>query len=128
MGDWVKHLQAKEPAVSNIDLNLPDRLAHTSYPVKILDERDLDQHDRIHARTAEVGRIFIFHKIVNECPVDRFINHSQKMIFRYQIIHAEHLDLFPFFICVLCHHEEITALDLILVLYHFQRNRSPDIS
>ena len=50
------------------------------------------------------------------------------MIFRYQIIYAEHLDLSPFFICILCHHEKITAVDLILVLYHFQRNRSPDIS
>ena len=98
MGDRVKQLQAKEPSVSNIDLDLSDRLAHTPYPVKILDKRDLDQHDRIHARTAEVGRILIFHKTIDELPVDRFVDHSQEMVFRYQIIHAEHLDLSSFFI------------------------------
>ena len=29
-----------------------------------------------------------------------------ELIFRDQVIHTEHLELFPFFICILCHHGE----------------------
>ena len=45
MRDFIEHIQPKEPAVCNIDFNLPAGLAHAFDPIKILDKRDLDQHD-----------------------------------------------------------------------------------
>ena len=74
MRDRLQHVQAKKPAVGDIDLDLFDCLPHTSYPVQILDERDLDQRDRIHAWSPEIWRIFIFDKIIDERPVDGLID------------------------------------------------------
>ena len=107
MGDRIQHIQTEEPAVGDIDLDLFDGLPHAAYPVQVLDERYLDQRDWVHARTPEIRRILIFDKFIDKCPVDSFIDQPQEMVFRDQIVHAEHLVLFPFFIRILCHHGKI---------------------
>ena len=70
MRDWVHHVQTKGPAVSNIDLDLADGLAHALDPKKVLYERDLDQHDRIHAGPSIVMTISPFHEVIDKTPVD----------------------------------------------------------
>ena len=109
MRDFIEHIQPKEPAVCNIDFNLPAGLAHAFDPIKILDKGDLDQHDRIHAWTAVIWGILFFHQIINKRPVDRLIDQAEEMILRDHVIHTEYLELLSFFICILCHHNRNTA-------------------
>ena len=40
------------------------------------------------------------------------------MVFRNEIIHAEHLDLFSFLVGILCHHNPKPLIEMIQKLYH----------
>lgn len=62
------------------------------------------QHYRIKTRTAVIVAVLIFHKIINKVSINRFIHNSEEMILWNHVVHAEHLHLFSFFICILCHH------------------------
>ena len=110
VGDRIPHLKSQEPPIGDIHLDLLNGLPHAPYSIEILDERDLDQHDRVHTRPAEIRRIFILHKVIDESPVDRFVDQAQEMVFWNQVVHTEELDLFPFLICILSHHNEDTVL------------------
>ena len=68
--DGVHHVQAQEPAVSDIDLDLTDGLAHAPDSIEVLYERDLDQHDWVHAGPSIVMAVSILHKVIDETPVD----------------------------------------------------------
>ena len=68
--NFVIEIQSQEPSVRNIDLNFFDRLPHTFYAEHILDDRDLDERHGIDARPSRFGRIFFFHKIIDEIEID----------------------------------------------------------
>ena len=106
MGNLVHHFQTEEPSVCDIDFDFFYCLAHTSDAVQILDEWNFNEHDRIHAGAAIVCTVFIDHKIIDKTPVDCLVNQAQQMILRNKVIHAEHLNLFSFLICILCHHRK----------------------
>ena len=100
------NFQTEEPSVCDIDFDFFYCLAHTSDAVQILDEWNFNEHDRIHAGAAIVCTVFIDHKIIDKTPVDCLVNQAQQMILRNKVIHAEHLNLFSFLICILCHHRK----------------------
>ena len=66
----IHHIQPLGPTVGDIDLDLTDGLAHALDPKKVLYERDLDQHDRIHAGPSIVMAISPFHEVIDKTPVD----------------------------------------------------------
>ena len=109
MWHFIQHIQPEEPAIGDIYLNLFYRLAHAFNAIKILDERNLDQHDGVHTGASVVLTVFIFYQFINEGPVDCFVDDPQQMVLWNHVIHAKQLNLFSFFIRILCHHKHLTA-------------------
>ena len=102
----IHHIQSKKPAVCDIYLDLFDRLPHTFDPIEVLDEGDLNKHNRIHAGASVIRAVFIFYKVIDKVPVDRFINQSQHMVLWHHVIHTKQLHLLPLFICIFRHHKK----------------------
>ena len=44
--------KTKEPAVSDVNFDLFDRLTHAANAVEVLNDGDLDEYDRIHTRAS----------------------------------------------------------------------------
>ena len=110
MWDWIQHIQTQEPSVCYIHFDFFYCLTHASNSIKILDKRDLYEHDRIHTWAPVIRRIFFFYKIINKLPVDGFINQSEHMILRNHVIHAEDYHLFSFFIRIFRQHKNTAFL------------------
>ena len=105
MRNLVQHVQPQEPAISYVYFDFLYSLSHASDSIKILNKGNFDQHYRIHARSSVIGAILVFHKIINEVPIDCTIDLSKHVIFRHHVIHTEHHHLFSFFIGIFCHHK-----------------------
>ena len=106
MRNRIHHIQPQKPAIRNIYFDLSNRLPHTFNPVKVLDKRNFDQHNRIHTRSSIIRAVFFFHKIINKSPVNGFINQTQHMVLWNHVIHTEHDHLFSFLICIFSHHKK----------------------
>lgn len=74
MRNRIHHIQTQKPTIRSIYFDLPNRLPHTFNSVKVLDKRDFDQHNWIHARSSIIKAVFFFYKIINKIPVNGFIN------------------------------------------------------
>lgn len=107
MGDFIHHFKTKKSPIGYIYFNLFNSLTHTPYAIQILDERKFYQHYRVHAGSAAVRTVLIHYKVIDKIPVNGFINDPQKMVPGNHVIHAEHLNLFSFLICILSHHRSI---------------------
>ena len=105
MWHLIHHIQTKKPSVGNIYLDFFAGLPHAFDSIKILDQRNLNQHHRIHAGASVVWRIFLDYKVINEVPVNCLVYDSQKVILWNHVIHTKKLYLFSFFICILGHHK-----------------------
>ncbi len=105
MRHLIHHIQTEKPSVGNIYLDFSASLPHALNSIEILDERNLNQHDRIHAWASVVVRVFVNYKIINEVPVNCLVYNPQKMILWNHVIHTKELNLFSLFVCILRHHK-----------------------
>jgi hypothetical protein len=64
--------------------------------VKMLDEHNLEQHNRIDARSAVVVTIQITDNLIDLAEIYCFIYLPQQVVFRYETVYAEKLHLIPF--------------------------------
>lgn len=86
-------------------------IAH--YSIQVLNEGNFDKDNRINAWTAVIRTILFFDQVINKRPVYCFIDKAQQVVFRNEIIHTEHLDLFSFLVGILCHHNPKPLTEMI---------------
>ena len=90
--DPIGELQAQEPAIGDIDLDLPHQLALGADAEQIADEQRLEHQGRIQRRPAVVGAIEPGDALVDERKVDHSLDLAKQVILRNQLLERHHLE------------------------------------
>ena len=104
MRDRIKHGQAQEPPVGNVDFDVLDRLSHAPDSEEILDQLYLNKHDRIQAGSSVIQAVLFFDKVIDKTEIHGSVDQPEDVVLRHQIIHREKGDLFPFKVGFFRHH------------------------
>ena len=85
--------------------------------IQVLDEWKFYQHGRGHSGAAIISAVLVHDKAIDEVPVNRFIDDSQKMIQGNNVIHTEHLNLSSFLVLIPSHYRNIPpSSDMSIIL------------
>ena len=76
MRDRIIKFKSKEPTVSHVYFNLFDCLPHAFDSIQVLNKRYLNKRNRINTWSTHSVGISITDEIIDECPVNSFVNKS----------------------------------------------------
>ena len=124
VGDTLVEIDAKEPAVCDVDSDLLLKTALGIYAVDISDQQHFYHYDWVDGRSAGIG-IEISNLIVNEIKINKPIKVAQKMLLRHKALkgHKRHFHLLAFGLF-----EHGNYLPFLILLYHILRRLSRSLS
>lgn len=88
----IVQFKAEEPAVGDIDADLPFQLPLGADPVQVTDQQHFDDDDRIDGRSAG-GGIEILHQIIDERKIHQPVEIAEEVILRHEIVDGSVIQL-----------------------------------